>query len=158
MVRYFSIILVLFGLVGCGTKSPNNLAINPYQPTYGVLSDTKIALWIYEGLEKAFKKRGYKIVQNPTKRALKVEVDVLKLSVKHKANYQQDNTFGDLVLRLKLKSNSFLHVKNFEQKNWAKYLSIPTKKEYENMAYKMLESAMDKMIKKIISNYEMRDL
>ncbi len=147
-------------------KSVRDLRSNPkmvgmYEQNgkyYGVLSDVNVAVWLYEGLINAFKKRGYEVVQSSSPKALTVMVDVLDLHVNHYASYSKNNTFSEAVLKLKLKKDSFLHVKKFKTSNTDYFITIPSKNEYENKMRDMLEIVLDRAVKNIFQTYEMRNL
>lgn len=125
---------------------------------YAVMSHTRVATWIYDGLEKALEKRGYKMVQRPLKEALRVQVAISDLNVDYRNIKNADNTFGKLVLALSLDRGSNIKQQTIKISRQAYNSSIPSKKEYEVYIYEMLDDAMDKILKQITKLHEVYSL
>lgn len=147
-------------------KSVADLRENPYLvgsfeqkgKTYAVMSNTRIATWIYESLERALLARGYKMVQNPLKEALRVKVSISKLNVVYINKKGMDNTFGNLVLNISENRGLYKNANKIKVSRQAYNSSVPNKKEYERYIKDMLSDAVDKMIKSIVKSHEMYNL
>lgn len=123
--------------------------------TYGVMSRTRVATWLYDALERGLEKRGFKLVQSPQKEALRVKVVISKLNVRYTNIKNSNNTFGDLVLGFSMDrglNNQMEKIKTYRQTYNS---SLPDKEQYEAYIYEMLDDAVGKILKKISISHEM---
>lgn len=114
---------------------------------YLVRTKTSMTTWVYDALQRALEYRGYVIVDAPTKGSLNLSISILSVNAQYKDLQNQDNMFGNLLFKVLYQKSIYGQKDSIKLSFRSYYESLPSQSEYEDYVYKMLDRAIDKIIK-----------
>ncbi len=118
---------------------------------YLVETQTSLRVWFFKALEDAFKARGYEIVDEEHKDALKLKLSIEKISAVYKQHTSSDNMFGTLLLKVSYAKYGKNEAKTLKLSQNALYPNLPNKDEYEAFIQTMLNKSVDEIAQKALN-------
>ncbi len=116
--------------------------------TYIIKTDTRLNVWLFEGLRNALIHEGYEISNKQTQDSLNISVQIENIDARYTAAKKQDNMLIDLSLRVTYKKYVYFKSENINISRKLYFKSLPSKQEFEKQVYEILKSAINGIILK----------